>query len=65
MDGVPNLTQKPIRPARAYLRVHAADAGTFSGITRTPTRCNSLSRACRRMIIEEREPVPVDRDLFG
>src|SRR5215831_8078064 len=41
MDGVPGLTQKPIRPGESFVYAFTRPTPARSGITRTPTPCNS------------------------
>lgn len=65
MDGVPGLTQPPIRPDESFLyEFTPPDAGTFW----YHPHANSLEQLGRglagALIVEEREPVPVDRDLL-
>jgi FtsP/CotA-like multicopper oxidase with cupredoxin domain len=64
MDGVPGLTQPPIRPGDSFVyEFTPPDAGTFWYHPHT----NSLEQLGRGMagalIIEEPEPVAVDRDI--
>ncbi|WP_192177413.1 multicopper oxidase domain-containing protein [Mesorhizobium amorphae] len=65
MDGVPGLTQKPIKPgARFVYEFTPPDAGTFW----FHPHANSLVQLGRglagALIIEEAEPVALDRDLL-
>ncbi|CCF00540.1 multicopper oxidase family protein [Sinorhizobium fredii] len=64
MDGVPGLTQPPIRPGESFVyEFTPPDAGTFW----YHPHANSLEQLGRglagTMIVEEREPAAVDRDL--
>lgn len=65
MDGVPGLTQPPIRPGESFVyEFIPPDAGTFW----YHPHANSLEQLGRGLagvvIVEEREPVAVDRDLL-
>ncbi|MGI0526585.1 multicopper oxidase family protein [Rhizobium giardinii] len=65
MDGVPGLTQPPIRPGDSFVyEFTPPDAGTFW----YHPHANSLEQLGRGLsgavIVEEREPVAVDRDLL-
>lgn len=65
MDGVPGLTQPPIRPGETFsYEFTPPDAGTFW----YHPHANSLQQLGRglagALIVEEREPVPVDRDVL-
>src|SRR5216684_6430803 len=65
MDGVPGLTQPPIRPGESFTyEFTAPDAGTFW----YHPHANTLQQLGRglagTLIVEEREPVAVDRDLL-
>ncbi|RWA97368.1 multicopper oxidase family protein [Mesorhizobium sp.] len=65
MDGVPGLTQPPIRLDESFLyEFTPPDAGTFW----YHPHANSLEQLGRglagALIVEEPEPVPVDRDLL-
>src|SRR5947208_13581903 len=64
MDGVPGLTQPPIRPGESFTyEFTPPDAGTFW----YHPHADSLQQLGRGMagalIIEEPDPVPVDRDI--
>src|SRR5215472_14226123 len=64
MDGVPGLTQAPIRPGEIFTyEFTPPDAGTFW----YHPHADSLHQLGRGMagalIVEEPEPVPVDRDI--
>jgi FtsP/CotA-like multicopper oxidase with cupredoxin domain len=65
MDGVPGLTQPPIRPGASFTyEFTPPDAGTFW----YHPHADSLQQLGRglagALIVEEREPVAVDRDLL-
>jgi len=65
MDGVPGLTQPPIKPGESFAyEFTPPDAGTFW----YHPHANSLEQLGRGLagavIVEEREPVTVDRDLL-
>src|SRR5688572_11142129 len=65
MDGVPGLTQPPIRPGETFTyEFTPPDSGTF----RDRPPANSLQQLGRGMagalIIEESEPVAVDREIL-
>ncbi len=65
MDGVPGLTQPPIMPGESFVYGFTPpDAGTFW----YHPHANSLQQLGRGLagavIVEEREPVAVDRDLL-
>jgi FtsP/CotA-like multicopper oxidase with cupredoxin domain len=65
MDGVPGLTQPPIRSGESFVyEFTPPDAGTFW----YHPHANSLEQLGRGLagavIVEEREVVPVDRDLL-
>jgi len=65
MDGVPGLTQPPIRPGETFnYEFTPPDAGTFW----YHPHANSLQQIGRglagALIVEEREPVAADRDLL-
>src|SRR6516165_1377121 len=65
MDGVPGISQPPIRPGESFLyEFTPPDAGTFW----YHPHADSLQQLGRGMagalIVEEREPVVVDRDLI-
>lgn len=65
MDGVPGLTQPPIRPGESFVyEFTPPDAGTFWYHPHT----NSLEQLGRglagALIVEEGEPVLVDRELL-
>ena len=65
MDGVPGLTQPPIKPSDQFVyEFTPPDAGTFW----YHPHADSLQQLGRGMagalIVEEPEPVPVDRDIL-
>lgn len=65
MDGVPGLTQPPIKPGESFVyEFTPSDAGTFW----YHPHANSLEQLGRGLagavIVEEREPVAVDRDTL-
>ncbi len=65
MDGVPGLTQPPIKPGETFVyEFTPPDAGTFW----FHPHANSLEEIGRglaaALIVEEREPVAVDRDVL-
>ena len=65
MDGVPGLTQPPIRPGESFVyEFTPPDAGTFW----YHPHADSLQQLGRglagTLIVEERDPFPVDRDLL-
>jgi FtsP/CotA-like multicopper oxidase with cupredoxin domain len=65
MDGVPGLTQPPIRPGASFTyEFTPPDAGTFW----YHPHADSLQQLGRglagALIVEEREPIAVDRDLL-
>ena len=65
MDGVPGLTQPPIRPGESFLyEFTPPDAGTFW----YHPHANGLEQLGRGLagavVVEEREPIRVDRDLL-
>ena len=65
MDGVPGLTQAPIKPGESFVYAFTPpDAGTFW----YHPHANSLEQLGRGLagavIVEEREPIAVDRDLL-
>src|SRR5437762_3479524 len=65
MDGVPGLTQRPIAPGESFIyEFTPPDAGTFW----YHPHADSLKQLGRglagALIIDEAEPVPVDRDIL-
>jgi FtsP/CotA-like multicopper oxidase with cupredoxin domain len=65
MDGVPGLTQPPIRPGDSFAyEFTPPDAGTFWYHPHADTLQQLGHGLAGALIIEERESVPVDRDLL-
>jgi FtsP/CotA-like multicopper oxidase with cupredoxin domain len=65
MDGVPGLTQKPIRPGESFIYEFAPpDAGTFWYHPHADTLQQLGRGLAGALIVEEPEPVAVDRDLL-
>jgi FtsP/CotA-like multicopper oxidase with cupredoxin domain len=65
MDGVPGLTQKPIRPGESFTYDFTPpDAGTFWYHPHADTLQQLGRGLAGALIIEEREPITVDRDLL-
>jgi FtsP/CotA-like multicopper oxidase with cupredoxin domain len=65
MDGVPGLTQKPIRPDESFsYEFTPPDAGTFWYHPHADTLQQIGRGLAGALIVEEREPVAVDRDLL-
>jgi len=65
MDGVPGLTQKPIRPGESFsYEFTPPDAGTFWYHPHADTLQQIGRGLAGALIVEEREPVAVDRDLL-
>ncbi len=65
MDGVPGLTQPPIKPGESFIYDFTPpDAGTFWFHPHANSLEQIASGLAAAMIVEEREPVPVDRDLL-
>ena len=65
MDGVPGLTQKPIRPGESFIyEFTPPDAGTFWYHPHADTLQQIGRGLAGALIVEEREPVAVDRDLL-
>ncbi|UEM19088.1 multicopper oxidase family protein [Skermanella mucosa] len=64
MDGVPHLTQRPIGPFETFTyEFDAVDAGTFWYHPHQRSH-EQVGRGLHgALIVEEREPVPVNRDL--
>ena len=61
MDGVPRLTQPPVAPGASFdYGFRAPDAGTFWYHLQPPGHAAGLHGA---LIVEESEPVAVDRDV--
>src|SRR6184192_521034 len=65
MDGVPGLTQKPIRPGDSFVyEFTPPDAGTFWYHPHADTLQQLGRGLAGALIVEEREPIAVDRDLL-
>ena len=66
MDGVPGLTQKPIRPGESFVyEFTPPDAGTFWYHPHADTLQQLGRGLAGALIVEELEPVPgIDRDLL-
>jgi FtsP/CotA-like multicopper oxidase with cupredoxin domain len=66
MDGVPGLTQKPIRPGESFIyEFTPPDAGTFWYHPHADTLQQLGRGLAGALIVEEPEPVPgIDRDLL-
>ena len=65
MDGVPGLTQPPIRPGESFTyEFTPPDAGTFWYHPHADTLQQLGRGLAGALIVEEREPVAVDRDLL-
>jgi FtsP/CotA-like multicopper oxidase with cupredoxin domain len=65
MDGVPFLTQKPIEPGQTFdYHFVPPDAGTFWYHTHFGSSEQLARGLYGVLIVEEREPVAVDRDLM-
>src|SRR5690242_2238436 len=65
MDGVPGLTQKPIRPGESFVyQFTPPDAGTFWYHPHADTLQQLGHGLAGPLIVEEREPIAVDRDLL-
>lgn len=64
MDGVPHLTQKPIAPGETFTyEFICADAGTFWYHPHQRSFVQVGRGLYGSLIVEEREPLPVDRDI--
>src|SRR5712671_6175984 len=64
MDGVPGLTQKPIRSGESFVyEFTPPDAGTFWYHPHADTLQQLGRGLAGALIVEEREPIAVDRDL--
>ncbi len=64
MDGVPHLTQKPIAPGERFIyEFDAIDAGTFWYHPHQQSSEQVARGLYGPLIIEEREPIKVDRDV--
>jgi FtsP/CotA-like multicopper oxidase with cupredoxin domain len=65
MDGVPRLTQPPIRPGDSFTyEFDVPDAGTFWYHPHADTLQQLGRGLAAPLIVEEREPLSVDRDLL-
>jgi FtsP/CotA-like multicopper oxidase with cupredoxin domain len=65
MDGVPGLTQAPIKPGESFVyEFTPPDAGTFWYHPHANTLQGIGRGLAGALIIEERDPVSVDRDLL-
>jgi FtsP/CotA-like multicopper oxidase with cupredoxin domain len=65
MDGVPGLTQKPIRPGESFsYEFTPPDAGTFWYHPHADTLQQIGRGLAGALIVQEREPIAVDRDLL-
>jgi FtsP/CotA-like multicopper oxidase with cupredoxin domain len=65
MDGVPGLTQKPIRPGESFTYDFTPpDAGTFWYHPHADTLQQLGRGLAGALIVEERQPVQVERDLL-
>ncbi|MEP6565886.1 MAG: multicopper oxidase family protein [Mesorhizobium sp.] len=65
MDGVPGLTQKPIRPGESFVyEFTPPDAGTFWYHPHADSLVQLGRGLAGGLIVEEAEPVAVDRDLM-
>ena len=64
MDGVPDVTQPPIRPGENFLyEFPLPDAGTYWYHPHLASYEQVARGLYGVLIVEEREPVPVDRDV--
>jgi FtsP/CotA-like multicopper oxidase with cupredoxin domain len=64
MDGVPHLTQMPIEPGASFdYRFTPPDAGTFWYHTHFGSSEQLARGLYGPLVVEEREPVAVDRDI--
>ena len=65
MDGVPGLTQPPIKPGESFLyEFTPPDAGTFWYHPHDDSLVQIGRELAGALIVEEAEPVAVDRDLL-
>jgi FtsP/CotA-like multicopper oxidase with cupredoxin domain len=65
MDGVPGLTQKPIRPGERFVyEFTPPDAGTFWYHPHADTLQQLGRGLAGALIVEESEPLSVDRDML-
>ena len=64
MDGVPHLTQNPIAPGETFVYEFTCnDAGTFWYHPHQRSFVQVGRGLYGALIVEEREPIPVDRDI--
>lgn len=64
MDGVPHLTQTPIAPGSEFVYEFAVpDAGTYWYHPHQNSAEQLARGLCGALIVEEREPIRVDRDV--
>jgi FtsP/CotA-like multicopper oxidase with cupredoxin domain len=64
MDGVPHLTQKPIAPGETFIyEFEVPDAGTYWYHPHMRTDQQVGRGLYGPLIVEEREPIAVDRDI--
>ncbi|WP_245319648.1 multicopper oxidase family protein [Mesorhizobium temperatum] len=65
MDGVPGLTQPPIKPGQSFVyEFTPPDAGTFWYHPHADSLVQLGRGLAGALIVEEREPVSVDRELL-
>ncbi|UCI06511.1 multicopper oxidase family protein [Mesorhizobium sp. B1-1-8] len=65
MDGVPGLTQSPIKPGESFVyEFTPPDAGTFWYHPHADSLVQLGRGLAGPLIVDEREPVAVDRDLL-
>jgi FtsP/CotA-like multicopper oxidase with cupredoxin domain len=65
MDGVPGLTQAPVKPGESFVyEFTPPDAGTFWYHPHADSLVQLGRGLAGGLIVEEREPVAVDRDLL-
>ncbi len=66
MDGVPDLTQKAVRPGESFDYVFTApDAGTYWYHASGPNMAEQVARGlCGVLIVEESEPPPVHHEFL-
>jgi FtsP/CotA-like multicopper oxidase with cupredoxin domain len=64
MDGVPHLTQPPIKPGEVFTyEFDVPDAGTYWYHPHINSAVQVGRGLSGPLIVEEREPIPVDRDV--
>lgn len=64
MDGVPDLTQKPVMPGHSFdYQFTPPDAGTYWYHTHNRTWEQLARGLSGLLIVEEKDPLPFDRDL--